>query len=112
MAAPDGKARNAWHGHFEPKRVPEGVWMRCDGCGATLFRKQVIENLNVCPECDHHFPIAAMDRVDQLLVEALKRLEPVLREQHRITLELERALERRADRRLVIDHQDTHRVRS
>ena len=23
---------NAWHGHFEPKRVPEGVWMRCDGC--------------------------------------------------------------------------------
>ena len=25
---------NAWHGHFEPKRVPEGVWMRCDGCQA------------------------------------------------------------------------------
>ena len=24
----------SWHGHFEPKRVPEGVWMRCDGCQA------------------------------------------------------------------------------
>ena len=31
MAARDGKARNAWHGHFEPKRVPEGVWMRLRG---------------------------------------------------------------------------------
>ncbi len=32
---------SSWHGHFEPKRVPEGVWMRCDGCQATLFRKEV-----------------------------------------------------------------------
>jgi len=67
MAGKSGGSSNAWHGHFEPKRVPEGVWMRCDGCGATLFRKQVVENLNVCPECDHHFPISAWDRVAQLL---------------------------------------------
>lgn len=56
-----------WHGHFEPKRVPEGVWMRCDGCGATLFRKEVERNLNVCPQCQHHFPLAAADRIAQLL---------------------------------------------
>ena len=36
--------------------MPEGVWMRCDGCQATLFRKQVEQNLVVCPECNHHFP--------------------------------------------------------
>ncbi len=41
--------------------------MRCEGCGATLFRKQVIENLNVCPECDHHFAISARERIAQLL---------------------------------------------
>ena len=41
MAARDGQATNAWHGHSEAKRVPEGVWMRCEGCQATLFRKQV-----------------------------------------------------------------------
>ncbi len=51
----------------EPKRVPEGVWMRCDGCQATLFRKQVEENLNVCPECNHHFGVSAVDRIAQLL---------------------------------------------
>jgi len=67
MPRPPGGPPNAWHGHFEPKRVPEGVWMRCGGCGATLFRKQVVENLDVCPECDHHFPISAYDRVAQLL---------------------------------------------
>jgi acetyl-CoA carboxylase carboxyl transferase subunit beta len=67
MAARDGPATNAWHGHFEPKRVPERVWMGCDGCQATLFRKQVEENLAVCPECNHHFPLSAVERIGQLL---------------------------------------------
>ncbi len=67
MAAKDRRSTNAWHGHFEPKRVPEGVWMRCDGCQATLFRKQVEENLSICPECNHHFPLSAVERVAQLL---------------------------------------------
>ena len=67
MAVKPGGPTNAWHGHFEPKRVPEGVWMRCEGCAATLFRKQVVENLNVCPECDHHFAISAYERVAQIL---------------------------------------------
>ena len=58
---------NPWHGHFEPKRVPEGVWMRCDRCAATLFRKQVVENLNVCPECQHHFTVNAAERIAQIL---------------------------------------------
>ena len=47
--------------------MPEGVWMRCDGCQATLFRKQVEQNLGVCPECNHHFPLSAAERIAQLL---------------------------------------------
>lgn len=66
MAAKGGPL-HAWHGHFEAKRVPEGVWMRCDGCGATLFRKQVERNLGVCPECNHHMPVNAIERIRQLL---------------------------------------------
>ncbi len=57
----------SWHGHFEPKRVPEGVWMRCDGCGTTLFRKEVERNLHICPTCDHHFSLTAGERIAQLL---------------------------------------------
>jgi len=64
---PGVTSANAWHGHFEPKRVPEGVWMRCDSCRAMLVRKQVQDNLNVCPECDHHYNLTAVERVAQLL---------------------------------------------
>ncbi len=58
---------NPWDGHFERKRVPEGVWMRCDRCGATLVTKQVVENLYVCLECNHHFTVSAAERIDQIL---------------------------------------------
>ena len=51
-----------------PKRgVPEGLWLRCDGCGATVFRKQVEQNQNVCPECEHHFYVPTTMRIRQLL---------------------------------------------
>ena len=57
----------SWHGHSKPSGVPEGVWMRCEGCAATLFRKEVERNLNVCPQCQRHFPLAAAERIAQLL---------------------------------------------
>jgi acetyl-CoA carboxylase carboxyl transferase subunit beta len=51
-----------------PKRgVPDGLWLRCDGCGSTVFRKQVEQNLNCCPECDHHFYVPTAMRIRQLL---------------------------------------------
>jgi acetyl-CoA carboxylase carboxyl transferase subunit beta len=49
--------------------VPEGLWLRCPSCAATVFRKDVVVNLNVCPDCDHHFYVSARDRLTQLLDE-------------------------------------------
>jgi len=46
--------------------VPEGLWMRCDGCGAMLYRKQVEENLHVCPQCNKHYRVPASVRIQQL----------------------------------------------
>ncbi len=46
--------------------VPEGLWLRCPGCAAMIYRRQVEASLNVCPECDHHFRISAPRRVAQL----------------------------------------------
>ncbi|MEO6809046.1 MAG: acetyl-CoA carboxylase, carboxyltransferase subunit beta [Isosphaeraceae bacterium] len=57
----------SWHEHSGSKGVPEGVWMRCDGCGATIFRKEMERNQGVCPQCDHHFPVPAAARINQLL---------------------------------------------
>ncbi len=51
-----------------PKRgVPEGLWVRCPQCKATVFKKDVAARLNCCPECDHHFYSSATDRIAQLL---------------------------------------------
>jgi len=48
------------------KPVPEGLWIQCPNCGASLFRKSVENNLWVCPQCRHHFRINARQRVAQL----------------------------------------------
>ena len=49
--------------------VPEGLWVKCPECKATLFKKDVVEKHNVCPECDHHFYAGARDRIGHLLDE-------------------------------------------
>jgi acetyl-CoA carboxylase carboxyl transferase subunit beta len=53
-----------------PKRgVPEGLWIRCPQCKATLFRKEAESRFNVCPECTYHFYVPARERIGQLLDE-------------------------------------------
>ena len=41
--------------------------MACQGCGATIYRKQAEENMNCCPECDYHMYVSAVDRIQQVL---------------------------------------------
>ena len=48
------------------KPVPEGLWLRCPGCSAILFKRTLENSLSVCPECRHHFRIGAHERVAQL----------------------------------------------
>ena len=51
-----------------PKRgVPEGLWLKCGGCGATIYRKEAEELLNVCPQCGFHWYVSARKRIEQLL---------------------------------------------
>jgi acetyl-CoA carboxylase carboxyl transferase subunit beta len=51
-----------------PKRgVPEGLWIRCPQCKATIFRKEAESRFNVCPECNYHFYLPARERINQLL---------------------------------------------
>jgi acetyl-CoA carboxylase carboxyl transferase subunit beta len=51
-----------------PKRgVPEGLWIQCPQCKATIFRKEAEARCNVCPDCDYHFTIPARERIRQLL---------------------------------------------
>jgi acetyl-CoA carboxylase carboxyl transferase subunit beta len=52
----------------QPKRsVPEGLWVKCSGCSAQLYRAELKRNLFVCPKCQHHMRIGARDRLDIFL---------------------------------------------
>ncbi|MGI9308845.1 MAG: acetyl-CoA carboxylase, carboxyltransferase subunit beta [Gammaproteobacteria bacterium] len=46
------------------KSVPEGIWQKCQGCGAQLYRAELERNLFVCPKCDYHIRLSARDRLD------------------------------------------------
>jgi len=49
------------------KGVPEGLWLRCPGCGETIFRKAFEADHKVCPKCRHHGRLTARERVAQLI---------------------------------------------
>ncbi len=46
----------------------EGIFVKCENeeCGATIYRKDLKENLNVCPTCSYHFRITARERLQML----------------------------------------------
>jgi acetyl-CoA carboxylase carboxyl transferase subunit beta len=45
------------------RSVPEGLWVKCEGCAAQLYRAELKKNLYVCPRCGHHLRIGARDRL-------------------------------------------------
>ena len=45
----------------------EGLWIQCGSCRQAIFKKDLEENLNVCPKCGHHFRIDARWRIAMLL---------------------------------------------
>ncbi len=51
----------------DKKGVPEGLWTKCPGCGAVLYRAEMERNQDVCPKCDHHGRIGARRRLDLFL---------------------------------------------
>ncbi|KAA0894013.1 acetyl-CoA carboxylase, carboxyltransferase subunit beta [Oryzomonas rubra] len=54
--------------HTEKKvKVPEGMWVKCQGCSETILGKEIEANLNVCPKCGHHYRIPARKRLEILL---------------------------------------------
>ncbi len=46
----------------------EGLFVKCasEECGATIYRRDLVETLNVCPRCGYHFRIGARERLEIL----------------------------------------------
>jgi acetyl-CoA carboxylase carboxyl transferase subunit beta len=67
------------NGEYESVNVPEnggdgeknvrteGLWIKCLGCRAVIWKAELEANLNVCPKCQHHFKLGARQRIELLL---------------------------------------------
>ncbi|MFM7296521.1 MAG: acetyl-CoA carboxylase, carboxyltransferase subunit beta [Planctomycetota bacterium] len=45
------------------KDMPGGLWLKCESCGAMLYRKELEEKGRVCPTCEFHFTLPGRERV-------------------------------------------------
>jgi acetyl-CoA carboxylase carboxyl transferase subunit beta len=62
----DKKARQPVRERLE---IPRDAWTKCEACGHTDIRENFERNLNVCPTCDYHRRIRAIEYVSILLDE-------------------------------------------
>lgn len=51
---------------FSRRDVPENLWTKCSECGTMLFHRELSQNINVCPNCDHHMNISPRERLISL----------------------------------------------
>jgi acetyl-CoA carboxylase carboxyl transferase subunit beta len=51
----------------EKKVRTEGLWVKCENCRQIIWKKDLEENMNVCPKCEKHFRIDARTRLALLL---------------------------------------------
>jgi acetyl-CoA carboxylase carboxyl transferase subunit beta len=49
--------------------VPEGLWVKCDGCKEVIYSRDLERNLRVCPKCEFHLRIDSRARIALLLDE-------------------------------------------
>ncbi|MCX8093263.1 MAG: acetyl-CoA carboxylase, carboxyltransferase subunit beta [Candidatus Goldbacteria bacterium] len=45
-------------------KIPEGMWIKCEKCLAIILKKEVEDNLDVCPKCNYHNRITAKRRIE------------------------------------------------
>lgn len=63
------------HTHYEKETVdkapciPDGLWVKCNCCQATLYKEDVLGTMQVCEKCGHHFKVDAFTRISMLIDE-------------------------------------------
>jgi acetyl-CoA carboxylase carboxyl transferase subunit beta len=62
----------------QESRVPEGLYVKCDSCKELIYRKDLAENMQVCPKCSFHFRISAGERLDLLCDPGWQEFDPGL----------------------------------
>lgn len=64
-------ALERWFRRSRPTRSdddtsPAGLWLKCESCAAQIYRKDLVANLYLCPECGHHYRMPVDARIASL----------------------------------------------
>ncbi|HCL91780.1 MAG TPA: acetyl-CoA carboxylase carboxyl transferase subunit beta [Verrucomicrobia subdivision 3 bacterium] len=51
----------------ERRQMPEGLWIKCPECDAVLYKTDLDQNQNVCPQCGYNHRIGARERLNVFL---------------------------------------------
>lgn len=57
--------------------VPDNLWVKCPGCGAMLFHRDLEKNLQVCHHCGHHLRLKVDERLKLLFDNGQFELHPL-----------------------------------
>jgi acetyl-CoA carboxylase carboxyl transferase subunit beta len=63
----------------ERLEIPPDAWEKCEACGYTDIREKFVRNLSVCPQCEFHRRIRAVEYVSLLLDESWEETEVEVR---------------------------------
>ncbi len=47
----------------EDDNSPAGLWLKCESCNAQIYRKDLVANTYICPECGHHYRMPVEARI-------------------------------------------------
>jgi acetyl-CoA carboxylase carboxyl transferase subunit beta len=51
----------------QEREIADGLWTKCDPCGAIAYTKDLKANQMVCLECEHHRRVTCEERIAQLI---------------------------------------------
>ena len=54
---------------WKKKDMPGGLWLKCEACGSTIYRKDLEGKGMVCPSCGFHFTVPGPERIRMVLDE-------------------------------------------
>ncbi|MGG7164749.1 acetyl-CoA carboxylase, carboxyltransferase subunit beta [Clostridium ihumii] len=49
--------------------IPDGLWIKCKGCGKLLYKHDLEKGFNVCEHCNYHFRLGSRERIKQIIDE-------------------------------------------
>ncbi|MBD2325597.1 acetyl-CoA carboxylase, carboxyltransferase subunit beta [Alkalinema sp. FACHB-956] len=51
----------------QEREIADGLWTKCESCGALMYTKDLRTNQMVCLECNHHMRVYSDERIRQLI---------------------------------------------